>query len=131
MEYNTRMKVENRWALVPITDLEYHVNVSDEADAAYNNWLAYSMYEYDDFLNLTGSWKPGEAWDDHPVTVTRDVVPAGAVRKYTVGADGSLCDGGTYPYGSLTSTIRFNERKASNCFNALVSRSKVSCMPSP
>lgn len=108
-EYNTIMKPYYQWAPVPSTGLDFLDAVHNEANALYGEYLSYSMYEYDDFKELSCSWKPGDSWEDHCVTVTRSVVPAGVVRKYSVSSDGALSDDGTYPYGVLTSITTTDE----------------------
>ena len=110
-EYTTQLKPFRQWAPVPVSGLDYlgALNVSGQARTTYNNYLSYSENEYDDFLDLTSSRKPGDAWEDHPVTITRHVVPANTVRKYTVTSSGSLNDDGWYPYGLLTSTTTTDE----------------------
>ncbi|MDO5527071.1 MAG: RHS repeat-associated core domain-containing protein [Prevotella sp.] len=108
-EYNTIMKPYCQWGPVPSTGLEFLDDVFDEAETTYGENQPYSMYEYDDFKELSRSSKPGEAWEDRWVTVTRCVVPAGVVRKYSVSSDGALSDDGTYPYGVLTSITTTDE----------------------
>ena len=109
MEYTPQMKLRRQWAPVPATGLDYLNDVSYVASTTYNDYRSYSENEYDDFLDLASSRKPGDAWEEHPVTITPHVVPANTVRKYSVSADGSLCDIGTYPYGILTSTTTIDE----------------------
>ena len=108
-DYTPQMKVLSQWLPVPVTGLDYHQDVMYEARTTYNDTEAYSMNDYDDFLELASSKKPGVDWEGHEVTVTRNVVPAGVVRKYTVSAGGSLSDDGTYPYGVLMSTTTTDE----------------------
>jgi len=110
-DYTPQMKVSTQWAPVPGTGLDY-INREDMKYVArtnYNDTEAYSENEYDDFQELSSSKKPGLAWDGHVVTITRHVVPANTVRKYTVTSNGSLNDAGWYPYGLLTSTTTTDE----------------------
>ncbi len=108
-EYDTRLKPSRVWAPVPATGLDYLGNVYVNARNTYGTVQAYSENEYDDFQELSSTRKPGAAWEGHPVTITRHVVPAGVVRKYSVGSDGGLQDDGMYPYGLLTSTTTTDE----------------------
>lgn len=109
-DYNAQLKPYYQWAPVPTTGLDYLDNVYDNAHSTYNTTLPYSENEYDDFLEPTSIWKPGDAWEDRPVTIGRHVVPAGVVKKYTVDANGNLCDNGQYyPYGMLMSTTTTDE----------------------
>ena len=108
-DYTTQMKVLSKWAPVPVSGLDYLDDVMYEARTTYNDTEAYSMNDYDDFQELASSLKPGIAWDEHPVTVTRNVVPAGVVKKYSVSSNGVLVNNGTYPYGMLTSTTTTDE----------------------
>lgn len=108
-EYNTQLKPFCQWAPVPSTGLEYLGHVYDKARNIYNSTLAYTTNDYDDFQELASSWKPGNAWEEHPATMVRKVVPSGEVRKYSVDTNGNLCDEGTYPYGMLISTTTTDE----------------------
>lgn len=108
-EYNKQLKPSRHWAPVPSTGLGYLVHVYDKAQNTYNSTLAYTTNDYDDFQELSSTWKPGEAWEERPVTVTRRVVPSGEVQKYSVDTNGNLCDDGTYPYGILMSTTTTDE----------------------
>lgn len=108
-EYNTQLKPSCQWAPVPSTDLDYLDHVYDKAQNTYNSTLAYTTNDYDDFLELSSTWKPGDAWEERPVTIVRHVVPAGEARKYSVDSNGNLCDDGTYPYGMLMSTTTTDE----------------------
>lgn len=108
-DYTSQIKPLYQWAPVPATGLDYINDVSDATYSTYSDWPAYSENEYDDYQELTTSWKPGCAWIESAVTVTRKVVPAGVVRRYSVSADGSLSDDGTYPYGILTCTTTTDE----------------------
>ena len=108
-DYTTQMKPSFQWAPVPATGLEHVADVTNAARTAYSDYRPYIENVYDDFQELASTRKPGEAWEERPVTVTRHVVPSGVVRKYTVDSSGSLCDGGTYPYGLLTSTTTTDE----------------------
>ena len=109
-EYDTQLKPSCLWAPVPSTGLDYLGHVYDKARNTYNSTMAYTTNDYDDFQELASTRKPGDAWEERPVTVTRRVVPSGVVRKYSVDSNGSLCDGGTYyPYGILTSTTTTDE----------------------
>ena len=109
LDYSPQMTLYSQWAPVPATGLDYLNDVSYLARTTYNDTEAYSDYYYDDFKELESSKKPGIAWEDHTVTITRNVVPAGVVRKYSVASDGSLQDAGMYPYGLLTSTTTTDE----------------------
>ncbi len=108
-EYTTQLKPFYQWAPLPATGLDYIDHVSDKARNTYGTSMAYTENDYDDFQELSSSWKPGDAWEEHPTTVTRHVVPSGEVRKYSVDASGNLCDDGTYPYGILMSTTTTDE----------------------
>ena len=108
-DYTPQMKVASQWLPIPATGLDYHADVMYEARTTYNDTEAYTMNDYDDFLELASSKKPGVDWEGHVVTVTRKAVPAGVVRKYSVSADGSLSVNGTYPYGVLTSATTTDE----------------------
>jgi|GEM_PF-1177866 len=108
-EYNTQLKPSCQWAPVPSTDLDYLDHVYDKAQNTYNSTLAYTTNDYDDFLELSSTWKPGDAWEERPVTIVCHVVPAGEARKYSVDSNGNLCDDGTYPYGMLMSTTTTDE----------------------
>ena len=108
-EYTTQLKPFYQWAPLPATGLDYIDHVSDKARNTYDTSMAYTENDYDDFQELSSSWKPGDAWEEHPTTVTRHVVPSGEVRKYSVDASGNLCDDGTYPYGILMSTTTTDE----------------------
>ena len=109
MEYDTRLKLECQWLPVPSSGLEFIEDVSDMAFTTYDDGLPYSINEYDDFQELTSSWKPGESWEEHNVTTTRSVVPGGVVKKYSVNGNGELSVNGTYPYGILTCTTATDE----------------------
>ena len=108
-EYDTRLKPSRVWAPVPASGLDYVDNVYDKARNTYNSIFAYSTNEYDDFQELSSCRKPGDAWEERPVTISRHVVPAGEIRKYSVDADGNLSDDGAYPYGMLTSATTTDE----------------------
>lgn len=109
MEYDTRLKLECQWLPTPSSGLEFIKDVSDMASNTYDDGLPYSINEYDDFQELTSSWKPGESWEEHNVATTRSVVPGGEVKKYSVNGNGELCVNGTYPYGILTCTTATDE----------------------
>ena len=108
-DYTTQMKPSFQWAPVPATGLEHVADVTNAARTAYSDYRPYIENVYDDFQELSSSWKPGDAWEERPVTVTRRVVPSGVVRKYSVDSNGNLCDDGTYPYGMLISTTTTDE----------------------
>ena len=111
-EYNPQLKLSYQWAPFPATSLDYIDEVYNETKSAYNNeWPTYSEYEYDDFLQLAASTKPGDDWCSHPVTITRNMVPAGVVRKYSVDSNGNLVidNNSYYPYGLLTSVTTTDE----------------------
>lgn len=108
-EYDTRLKPSYVWAPVPASGLDYIDNVYDKAHNTYNSTFAYATNEYDDFQELSSCWKSGDAWEERPVTISRHVVPAGEVRKYSVDDSGNLSDDGTYPYGMLTSATTTDE----------------------
>ena len=111
-DYNMQLKPMYQWTPVPSTGLDYidRYGIADAAEEAYGYYDSpYSEYDYDDFLQLTASTKPGDAWVGHPVTTIRNAVPAGVVRKYTVDANGNLMEDGTYPYGLLTSVTTTDE----------------------
>ena len=112
-DYNSQLKPIYQWTPVPSIGLDYidRYGVADAAEEAYGYYDSpYSEYGYDDFLQLTSSTKPGDAWCSHPVTITRNMVPAGVVRKYSVDSNGTLVNDGTYyPYGLLTSATTTDE----------------------
>ena len=112
-DYNSQLKPIYQWTPVPSVGLDYidRYGVADAAEEAYGYYDSpYSEYGYDDFLQLTSSTKPGDDWCSHPVTITRNVVPAGMVRKYSVDSNGTLVNDGTYyPYGLLTSATTTDE----------------------
>ena len=108
-EYNVRLKPLRQWLPVPSAGLDYLGNVNSLALSTYDTGLPYSENEYDDFQNLKRNWKPGDAWEERPVTLTRGVVPSGVVKRYSVGSDGSLQVNGTYPYGLLMSITTTDE----------------------
>ena len=108
-EYNKQLKPSRHWAPVPSTGLGYLGHVYDKTQNTYGTSLAYTTNDYDDFQELSSTWKPGDAWEERPATMVRRVVPSGVVRKYSVDASGNLCDDGTYPYGLLMSTTTTDE----------------------
>lgn len=110
-DYNTQLKPFRQWASAPTTGLDYldEDGVYDAAFDIYNDNTPYSENWYDDFQQLSSSRKPGIVWDDRDVTISRHVVPADVVRKYSVSANGSLSDDGWYPYGLLMSTTTTDE----------------------
>lgn len=110
-DYTTQLKPLFQWAPVPSTGLDYIDDVYSAAYNYYGNWTTYSENGYDDFLELVSSTKPGESWEERPVTIARNVVPAGVVRKYSVDNNGNLVinDNSYYPYGMLTSTVTTDE----------------------
>ena len=108
-EYTSRLKTALQWAPVPATGLDFIADVMNMARTAHSDTNPYSENWYDDFQDLASSRKPGVAWEDHIVTVNRQVVPANVVRKDSVTSNGSLLDAGTYPYGLLTSTTTIDE----------------------
>jgi len=109
LDYSPQMTLYSQWAPVPATGLDYLDDVSYLARTTYNDTEAYSDYDYDDFKELASSKKPGVAWEGHIATITRNAVPAGAVRKYSVASNGNLHDDGMYPSGLLTSTTTTDE----------------------
>lgn len=111
-DYNSQLKPELLWAPLSATSLDYKSNYNNHtATENYNDWPTYTENQYDDFQQLESSCKPGGAWYEHPVTTTRNMVPAGVVKKYSVDANGNLCDADTltYSYGLLTSTTTTDE----------------------
>ena len=110
-EYTTQLKPYQQWAPVPTNGLGYldKDDVSDAANSFYEDDMPYSENEYDDFQMLASSRKPGEAWEYHPVTTTRNVAQAYTVKKYSVGSSGSLSNDGWYPYGLLTTSTTTDE----------------------
>ena len=93
------MKPIYQWTPVPSIGYDYidRYDVADAAEEAYGYYDSpYSEYGYDDFLQLTSSTKPGDDWCSHPVTITRNVVPAGMVKKYSVDSNGTLVNDGPY-----------------------------------
>ena len=110
-DYTTQMKVSRQWVPIPTTGLDYldTMTVASVSWTNYGDYLPYSWYKYDDFLEPVIIRKPGDAWENHPVTMTRNVVPSGVVSKYSVSPDGCLIANGMYPYGLLTSTATTDE----------------------
>ena len=112
-DYDRQLKPSYQWTPVPSIGLDYidRYSVADAAEEAYGYYDSpYSEYVYDDFLQLAASTKPGDAWIEHPATVTRNMVPAGVVKKYTVDTNGNLRnDSLFYQYGMLTSTTTTDE----------------------
>jgi len=110
-EYNTQLKPSYQWAPIPSTSLDYFSNYNNHTfEEVYNDWPAYTENMYGDFQELESTCKPGADWYEHPVTMTRSVVPAGVVKKYTVDDNGNLCDNGQYyPYGMLMSATTTDE----------------------
>ena len=99
-DYNSQLKPIYQWTPVPSVGYDYidRYGIADAAEEAYGYYDSpYSEYGYDDFLQLTSSTKPGDDWCSHPVTITRNVVPAGMVRKYSVDSNGTLVNG--HPIG--------------------------------
>ena len=114
-EYDPLLKPQYQWAAVPSTGLGY-IDEDDVYDAAYDTYRDYTPYsrnKYDDFQELTSTWKPGDEWNERPVTIKRNVAPAGVVKKYTVDSNGNLCVNDTYPYGLLMSTTTTDEDERS------------------
>ena len=111
-EYNRQLKPQCQWTPVPNIGYDY-IDIYGAADAAEDFYgyydSPYSVFLYDDFLQLTASTKPSENWYGHPVTITRNMVPAGVVKKYTVDANGNLCVKDKYPYGLLKSATTTDE----------------------
>ena len=110
-DYTTQMKIFRQWASIPSTGLEFldSLTVAQGASTTYSDDRPYSENGYDDFQELTSSRKPGEAWENHADTVTRQVTLANVVNKDSVTSGGSLYDAGMYPYGLLTSTMTTDE----------------------
>lgn len=108
-EYDSRLKLSSQWAPVPSSGLEFIAHITQLATTTYADSSPYTFNVYDDFQELTMSWKPGESWDEHYMTATRSVVPGGEVRKYSVNGNGELSVNGTYPYGILTCTTTTDE----------------------
>lgn len=108
-EYDSRLKLSSQWAPVPSSGLEFIAHITQLATTTYDDSSPYTFNVYDDFQELTMSWKPGESWDEHYMTATRSVVPEGVVKKYSVNGNGELCVNGTYPYGILTCTTTTDE----------------------
>jgi hypothetical protein len=112
-EYNMLLKPQYQRAPVPVSSLAYldGYAVDDAAYSIYGDEIAYSTNDYDDFQQLSSSRKPGYDWDEHPTTITRNVVRGGIVRKYSVDANGNLVsdDNSYYPYGLLMSCTTTDE----------------------
>ena len=81
-DYTTQMKPSFQWAPVPATGLEHVADVTNVARTAYSDYRPYIENVYDDFQELASTWKPGNAWEERPVTMVRKVVPSGEVRKH-------------------------------------------------
>lgn len=108
-DYTTQLKLYKQWAPISSTGLDFRTDVTTAARMTYNDYRPYSENAYDDFQELSSSRKPGIVWEDRDVTISRHVVPADVVRKYSVSANGSLSDDGWYPYGLLMSTTTTDE----------------------
>ena len=113
-DYNSQLKPMYQWTPVPSIGYDYidRYDVADAAEDAYGYYDSpYSEYDYDDFLQLAASTKPGDAWIEHPATVTRNMVPAGVIRKYSIDSNGNLVidNNSYYPYGLLTSVTTTDE----------------------
>ena len=113
-DYDRQLKPAYKWTPVPSIGYDYidRYDVADAAEEAYGYYDSpYSEYVYDDFLQLAASTKPGDAWIEHPATVTRNMVPAGVIRKYSVDSNGNLVidNNSYYPYGLLTSVTTTDE----------------------
>ena len=110
-EYTTQLKPECQRSPIPVEGLDYlkDVDVSRIGKRTYGEYLTYFESEYDDFQQLISSRKPGDAWEEHLVTMNRMAVPAGVVKKYSVDSNGELVCDGTYPYGMLMSCTTTDE----------------------
>ena len=110
-EYTTQLKPECQRSPIPVEGLDYlkDVDVSRIGQRTYGEYLTYFESEYDDFQQLISSRKPGDAWEEHLVTMNRMAVPAGVVKKYSVDSNGELVCDGTYPYGMLMSCTTTDE----------------------
>ena len=110
-EYTTQLKPECQRSPIPVEGLDYlkDVDVSRIGKRTYGEYLTYFESEYDDFQQLISSRKPGDAWEEHLVTMNRMAVPAGVVKKYSVDSNGGLVCDGTYPYGMLMSCTTTDE----------------------
>ena len=110
-EYTTQLKPECQRSPIPVEGLDYlkDVDVSRIGQRTYGEYLTYFESEYDDFQQLISSRKPGDAWEEHLVTMNRLAVPAGVVKKFSVGSNGELVRDGTYPYGMLMSCTTTDE----------------------
>ena len=110
-EYTTQLKPECQRSPIPVEGLDYlkDVDVSRIGKRTYGEYLTYFESEYDDFQQLISSRKPGDAWEEHLVTMNRMAVPAGVVKKYSVDSNGELVCDSTYPYGMLMSCATTDE----------------------
>ena len=110
-EYTTQLKPECQRSPIPVEGLDYlkDVDVSRIGKRTYGEYLTYFESEYDDFQQLISSRKPGDAWEEHLVTMNRLAVPAEVVKKYSVDSNGGLVCDGTYPYGMLMSCATTDE----------------------
>ena len=110
-EYTTQLKPECQRSPIPVEGLDYlkDVDVSRIGKRTYGEYLTYFESEYDDFQQLISSRKPGDAWEEHLVTMNRMAVPAGVVKKYSVDSNGELVCDSTYPYGMLMSCTTTDE----------------------
>ena len=110
-EYTTQLKPECQRSPIPVEGLDYlkDVDVSRIGQRTYGEYLTYFESEYDDFQQLISSRKPGDAWEEHLVTMNRMAVPAGVVKKYSVDSNGELVCDSTYPYGMLMSCTTTDE----------------------
>lgn len=109
-DYNTQLKPELIWAPISATSLDYISEYNNHTTTEnYNDWPTCTENLYDDFLQLTASTKPGDAWIEHPATVTYNMVPAGVVKRYSVSDNGELREDGMYSYGLLTCSTTTDE----------------------
>ena len=108
-DYNALLKPFKQWAPIPSTSLEYLEDVKDVAENFYGDSRPYSKSKYDDFKELSKSWKPGEDWKRHAVKVTRKIAQGNVVKRYSVSDNGELREDGMYSYGLLTCSTTTDE----------------------
>ena len=111
-DYNSLLKPRFQWIPVPANGLDYldQDEVDDAICSVSDEAIVYGTNEYDDFQQLISSRKPGDAWEEHRVTMNRLAVPAEVVKKYTIDTNDNLrYDSLFYQYGMLMSTTTTDE----------------------
>ena len=92
-DYNSLLKPIFQWIPIPANGLDY-LNQREVDDAMYSvsdEAIVYVTNEYDDFQQLISSRKPGDAWEEHLVTMNRMAVPAGVVSWFVTARIHTVC----------------------------------------